>query len=186
MGMRKMRYGRTEGSGPTPGSPRCVRRRFGSLLRDRGGATMVEFALIALPFFLLLFGGFEIGFVYWATEELENATSHGARMVRTGQVQTGRITQAALKTQICNQTAILVGCTSRLRIDIRSATTFAALTPPTPLDGAGALKDDSDFSFDPGDPNDVIIVSAFYSWTPILNPSDYILRASSITRNEPF
>jgi TadE-like protein len=36
------------------------------LARDERGATMVEFSLIALPFMILLFGAFEIGFIYWA------------------------------------------------------------------------------------------------------------------------
>jgi hypothetical protein len=33
---------------------------------------------------------------------------------------------------------------------------------------------------------DVVLVSAFYNWSPLLKQSDYILRASSVTRNEPF
>jgi Flp pilus assembly protein TadG len=174
------------GSPLRPGAARQVRRSCRGLLANTAGATMVEFALIALPFFLLLLGTFEIGFIYWANQELENATAYGARLVRTGQVQAGGINQAQLKTDICNQTAILVGCTARLRIDVRSAPTFAELTPPSPTDAGGALKADGDFTYDPGQANSVVIVSAFYSWTPLLKPSDYILRAASITRNEPF
>jgi Flp pilus assembly protein TadG len=159
---------------------------LGRLRRDESGATMVEFALIALPFFILLLGGFEIGFIYWANQELENATSHGARLVRTGQVQAGGISQEQLKTQMCSQTAVLVGCTTRLRIDVRSAKAFSDITPPSPLDGSGVLKGDADFTFAPGVGSDVILVSAFYNWKPLLKPSDYILRASSVSRNEPF
>jgi Flp pilus assembly protein TadG len=151
---------------------------------------MLEFALVALPFFLLLFGGFELGFVYWATEELENATEYGARLVRTGQLRstTTGTTAATLAADICSQTAILVGCSSRIRVDVRSAPDFSTLTPPPPTNSSGTLKaqDDADFSFQTGNANDVVIVSVFYDWTPILSPSDYILRASSITRNEPF
>jgi Flp pilus assembly protein TadG len=54
------------------------------LWRDQSGASLLEFSLIALPFFLLLYGTFEVGFVYWASQELEHAASHGARLVRTG------------------------------------------------------------------------------------------------------
>ena len=68
---------------------------------------LVEFSLLALPFLLLLLGAFDIGFYYWGSEELENATAHGARLVRTGQVQTGGITQAQLKAEICGKTRCL-------------------------------------------------------------------------------
>jgi Flp pilus assembly protein TadG len=147
---------------------------------------MVEFALIALPFMILLFGTFEIGFIYWANQELEHATAQGARLVRTGQVQAGGVSQAQLKTLICSQTAVLVGCTTRLRLDVRSAKAFSGIVPPDPLDGGGVLKADTDFTYAPGAGGDVVLVSAFYNWSPLLKQSDYILRASSVTRNEPF
>src|SRR5262245_9728506 len=156
------------------------------LRHNQRGATMVEFALIALPFFILLYGTFEIGFIYWATQELENATSHGARLVRTGQVLVSKMNQVDLRNAMCSQTAVLVGCGTKLRLDVRSASTFAGITPPSPLNGSGALKDEADFSFAPGSSDDVVLVSAFYNWKPLMKSSDYILRASSVTRNEPF
>jgi Flp pilus assembly protein TadG len=156
------------------------------LARDQRGATFVEFTLIALPFLLLLFGTFEIAFIYWANQELEHATTQGARLVRTGQVQAGPMTQAQLKTEICSKTAVLVGCTERLRLDVRSAKAFPDITPPDPMDGTGKMKADAGFSFAPGVGNDVVLVSAFYDWKPLLKSSDYILRASSVIRNEPF
>lgn len=160
--------------------------RWPRLYHNQRGVTMIEFALIALPFFILLYGTFEIGFVYWANQDLEHATGHGARLIRTGQVQGGAMSQAALKTEICNQTAVLVGCATKLRLDVRSAATFAGITPPSPLNGSGGLKDDAEFTFSPGAAKDVVLVSAFYNWKPLMKSSDYILRASSVTRNEPF
>ena len=156
------------------------------LCRDQGGASLIEFSLIALPFFILLYGTFEIGFVYWANQELEHAAGYGARLVRTGQVQAGGLSQAQLTTQMCSQTAVLVGCTTKLRVDVRSAKTLAEITPPSPLNGSGDLKDAAEFTFAPGAANDVVLVSAFYKWPPLLKPSDYVLRAASVGRNEPF
>lgn len=159
---------------------------LGRLRRDERGATLVEFSLVAAPFFILLLGTFEIGFVYWANQELENAAGHGARLVRTGQVQTGGVSQEQLKAEMCSRTAVLVGCATRLRIDVRSAKAFSEITPPSPLDGSGGLKGDADFTYAPGAGNDFVLVSAFYDWKPLLKSSDYILRASSVSRNEPF
>ena len=156
------------------------------LVKTESGSVLVEFSLLALPFLLLLLGAFDIGFYYWGSEELENATAHGARLVRTGQVQSGGITQAQLKAEICGKTAVLVGCASRLRIDVRSGQLLANITPPSPLNGSGALKSDAEFDYSPGAANDVVLVTAFFNWQLILKPSDYILRASTVTRNEPF
>ena len=61
-------------------SPRSLRKN------DRG-ATMLEFSLVAFPILLLLMGTYEMGFIYWGTKELENATGTGARFVRIGQAQ---------------------------------------------------------------------------------------------------
>jgi Flp pilus assembly protein TadG len=156
------------------------------LCRDQRGASLIEFALIALPFFILLYGTFEVAFVYWANQELEHAAGYGARLVRTGQVQANGLDQAQLTGQMCSQTALLVGCTTKLRLDVRSAATFGAITPPVPLNGSGALKDPGEFTFSPGAANEVVLLSAFYAWPPLLKPSGYILRATSVMRNEPF
>src|SRR5262245_50882094 len=155
------------------------------LWRCRSGATLVEFSLIALPLLLLILATFELGFIYWANHELENATSDAARLVRTGQVQTGKLNQAQLKTELCNRTALLVGCASRVRLDVRSAPTFAAITPPEPLDGSGELRGDADFSYSPGGADDVVLVSAFYDWRSLFS-GVYIVRAAVPIRNEPF
>ncbi len=177
-------------SNDAPGFGRARTRRAerwpSRLWRDQAGASLIEFSAIVLPFFILLYGTFEIGFVYWASQELEHAAGQAARLVRTGQVQASALTQAQLTAQICSQTAVLVGCATKLRLDVRSGTSFGAITPPVPLDGNGVLKTAADFTFAPGAANDIVLISAFYDWPPLLKPSGYVLRATSVVRNEPF
>ena len=156
------------------------------LVKSESGSALIEFTIVALPFFLLLMGAVDIGFYYWGSQELENATAHGARLVRTGQVQVNGINQAQLKAEICGKTMVLVGCASRLRIEVRSGQSLAAITLPSPLNGSGALKSDAEFAYFPGAANDIVLVSAFFNWQLLLKPSDYILRATTVTRNEPF
>jgi len=146
---------------------------------------MVEFALAGIPFLLLLLAAFEIGFVYWANKELENATNDAARLVRTGQAQAASMTQADLKTEACKRVAILIDCTTRLRLDVRSAANFGDITPPEPLNSDGTLKSDNDFSFAPGGPDEAVLVSAFFDW-PALLQGERVLRATAPLRNEPF
>lgn len=155
---------------------------------------MVEFALVAVPFFLLIFGILEVGLVFWATFELENATEDAGRMVRTGQVFDQNMGESELKTEICNRTTILFDCQSKLRIDARSGQSFGAMSMPTALDDAKQMKDS--FSWSPGGSNDVVIFTAFYEW-PLINlisqagfgnmgNGNRLLRASAVFRSEPF
>src|SRR5262245_23740537 len=165
----------------------CGWRRWSyGVVKTESGSALVEFSIVALPLFLLLLGAFDIGFYYWGSDELATATAHGARLVRTGQAQASGITQGQLKAEICGKTAVLVGCTSRLRLDVRSGKSLADITPPSPLDGSGALKSDAGFVYLPGAGNDVVLVSTCFNWQLLLKPSDYILRATTVTRNEPF
>ena len=73
---------------PQPGRTASTRQVIGVLRRfrrDPSGASAVEFALIAFPLILLLLAALEVGIVYFANFALENATSQGARLIRTGQ-----------------------------------------------------------------------------------------------------
>src|SRR5262245_16365502 len=90
------------------------------LRRDRRGAGMGEFALLALPFFSLVFGIFEGGLVTWGGLELDNATSDAARLVRTGQAQAGKYDAARLKQEVCARVSLLFDCTTKLRLDVRT------------------------------------------------------------------
>jgi Flp pilus assembly protein TadG len=166
-------------------------RCFGSHQR---GATMIEFTLIIVPFFVLLFGILEVGLVFWGAFELENATDDTARLVRTGQAQTGSFDEARLKQEICKRVSLLVNCTAKLRLDVQSFDSFSQMTPPDPLDGDGNLKGSFDYSL--GGPQQVVLFTAFYEW-PLLNfmstmslsnmaTGNRLLRASAAFRNEPF
>jgi Flp pilus assembly protein TadG len=174
------------------------RRRFraaaGRIGADRRGATMVEFALVMLPLFILLFGIFEVGFVIWGGLELENATDDAARLVRTGRAQTENISEAQMKQEICNRVSLLSSCTSKLRIDVRNFQSFGQMTAPAPLDASGGLKDG--FTYDPGGPQRVVLMTTFYEW-PLLNfitamsfsnmaSGNRLLRATAAFRSEPF
>ncbi len=162
-----------------------LRAFFSRIGADQSGATMVEFALVGIPFLLFLIATFDIGFIYWANKELENATNDAARMVRTGQAQAANMTQAQLKAEACKHVVILVDCAARLRLDVRSAATFGDIAPPNPLNGSGALKSDSDFTYSPGGADQAVLVSAFFDW-PALFQNAVVLRATMPLRNEPF
>lgn len=53
--------------------------------RNDEGAVAIEFAIIALPFFALLFGIIELAIIFFLNSSLDSATSQAARGIRTGQ-----------------------------------------------------------------------------------------------------
>ncbi len=165
-------------------------------LRGERGATMVEFAIVIVPFFLILFGTLELGFVLWGTYDLENATYDSARGIRTGQMQSGAMSAEDFRTDICSRVSLLPDCNSRLQVDVRSYPTMADMlgNPPEPLDGDGHLN--GTFTWDTGGPQSIVLVSTFYQW-PLLNLStslamsnmadgDRLLRSTVAFRNEPW
>lgn len=180
---------------PPKGSRRGMARLLRAVRHSKRGATLIEFAMVMVPFFVLLFGIFEVGFVFWGTYELENATFDAARLIRTGQAQSGGIDEAGFKTQICSRVLLLANCNAKLRVDVQYYDSFASLDPPSPLDDDGNLKKDG-FSYSPGGAEKMVLVTSFYEW-PLLNiisgmslsnmaSGNRLLRAAAAFRNEPF
>jgi Flp pilus assembly protein TadG len=168
-------------------------RRF---LRHERGASMVEFAIVAVPLMALIFGIIEIAFLFWASFELENATAEAARLVRTGQAQQGGLQTANLISTICGRVTVLSGCTGSVRLDVRTFDSFAGITPANPFDANGKLLGNGGLSYSPGGPKDIVAVTAYYEWTLIGPPpvsslsnmgnGNRLLQASAVFRNEPY
>jgi len=176
----------------SPEKTRRFRLRFLRGRRSERGATLVEFALVAVPFFLLVFGILELGFIFWGTYELENATEEAGRQIRTGQAQS--TSQSDFVDLVCSRVTLLSQCSSKLRVDVRTFSTFGEMetNSPAPLDGDQELLDN--FNFNQGGPRAIVLVSTFYQWplfTGITSLSlsnmadgDRLLRASAAFRNE--
>ena len=48
-------------------------------IRGERGASMLEFAFVALPLFMFIFGILEVGLIFWGTYDLDLATSVAAK-----------------------------------------------------------------------------------------------------------
>jgi Flp pilus assembly protein TadG len=162
--------------------------------RARSGASVVEFALIALPFFLLLYAIIDVSLIFFAQTTLENGIVAAARQIRTGEAQATNMTAAQFRTLVCDEISMLLGCDARLGLDVRRYDGFGNVQFPPAVDDNGNLTGDQ--TFDPGQPGDVVVVRAFYSW-PMLTPTvgmkfadmaggHRLLEATIAFRNEPF
>src|SRR5215831_19659261 len=82
------------------------------LRHNRRGSAAVQFAIVAPLFFGLLFAIIEVALMFFAGQVLETITQNSARMILTGQAQTGSFTQAQFATNVCSQVPALFDCNS--------------------------------------------------------------------------
>ena len=172
-----------------------LRRKFLQWCENRRGATAVEFALVSVPFFFLIFGLMEVCLIFIMASVLEHALGEASRKIRTGQAQDKAFTKVEFRNEVCSKFYNLLECDDRLYIDVRSLDKFSTADLTTPIGGDGEI-DDSDFKYDPGSANDIVAVRVLYEWklmtpwisTPLANlPNNrHLLQANAVFRNEPF
>ena len=144
------------------------------LIASRRGATAVEFAMVAFPFFMLLFGILELGLLFMASTAIDAATTQAARQVRTGQFQaSANNTAGDFKAAVCNGMSWIStsDCTANLSLDVRTFPSFSSINITPPVKN-GAI-DQTQLTFDAGASCDIVLVRAFYPWTllaPVLEP----------------
>ncbi|MEL6830890.1 MAG: TadE/TadG family type IV pilus assembly protein [Pseudomonadota bacterium] len=165
-------------------------RRFAS----EDGATAVEFALVAPPFFFLIFGLLEVSLIFFMSVVLEHGTQQTARLVRTGQIEK-TINLDDFRTEVCSQSVALPDCENRLSVDVQVVSDFENTSMDLPVDGAGNLAS-AGFAINVGNANEIVVVRAFYIWpliTPLLSTplsnvagNNRLLVAAEAMKNEPF
>lgn len=195
---------------PRPVRPSLLR----TFVRASDGATAVEFALVAFPFFLLIFAILEIAMVFMISTTLEASMGRSARTIRTGELQTANASLATprtptqlandFKSAICSNLGWLEGsCTNNLNVDVRTFTQFNDVNNADPIrtttNSSGQTTrafDSTQLTFTPGGPQDIVLVRAFYRYqvlTPMLNPGlvelsdgSQLITTSTVFRNEPY
>ena len=170
---------------------------LGRFKRSQGGATAVEFALVAAPFLYLLMAIFETGLMLFSEYVIENGVAKAAREIRTGQVQSTAVSAADFKNLVCGNLASFLKCDTNLNIDVRSFTKFSDISLPPPLNADGTMSDtvSKDASWDTGTALEVVVVRTYYVWklfTPGISQlsnmagDSRLLTAGAVFRNEPF
>lgn len=170
-------------------------RRVRRLARNQGGSTAVEFGLLALPFFAFIGAILETAMVFLAAQVLDSAVQDSARLIRTGQAQSGGYTITEYRNAICEGLYGLFDCT-QLKLKVTELTDFTTATTTTdPVD-----EDTGDWDFteaySPGEGSSIILVEAYYKWPTYLDLFGFdlsslpdrtrLLGAVRVFRNEPF
>lgn len=186
---------------PGPLSSR-LNDRLHAWAADKRGIATVEFALIAIPFFFLIFGLLEVALLFIMTTVLEHAVNEAGREIRTGSFQalhkakTAAEIEQAFRDLICPELFGLLTCTSaRMKIDVKEFSSFGTATNTSPIKPDMTL-DATGFGVSPGGPDKIMVVRVFYEWdliTPVLSKplenlagGKHLLSAVAVFKNEPF
>ena len=175
--------------------------RIKSYKKAKEGATAIEFALLAIPFFSLLFAILELAIIFLLSSTLNHAVSESGRQIRTGNFQT--CGQAAFKASVCSQMNIIGVCEDNLRIDLASQPTFSTITlpdppePPEPDPDDGTIPPITNGVYVNTTAGDPVVVRALYYHRLILpaqltrletipNSNTRIVSVTTAFQNEPF
>ena len=108
-----------------------LKDRIAHFKKDKEGATAIEFALLAVPFFMLLFAILELAIIFFISSTLNFAVSEAGRQIRTGNYQ--NCGQESFKRLVCANMFSVGDCQNNLSIDVKSGATFGAITLTEPL-----------------------------------------------------
>lgn len=169
-------------------------RRFSG---DERGVTAVEFAILAVPFFTIIFAIIETAMVFFAGQILDSAVEDASRMIKTGRAQAASYNVDSFRTLVCGYTFNLFDC-SKIRIRIKKLDSFssAEMNPTVQTCDLNTCTWSGNEPYEAGIGRDVIQVSAYYRWPLLLawpyfsmknQPDNYrLLAATRAFRNEPF
>ena len=177
-------------------------RRGGDFGRNERGAVAIEFAILAFPFFTLIFAILETSMVFLAGQMLDSAVQDSSRLIRTGQAQTDDYDIEEFRDVICEGLYGLFNC-DNLKIKVSVVSSFATATVADPIDpdcSKTSAESDCDWtiveSYDPGLGSSIVLVQAHYKWPTIVNRPGFnletqaggtrLLSALRVFRNEPF
>ena len=157
--------------------------------RTQDGAVAIEFAFVAIPFFVLIFAIIELGLAFLVSMTLENAMMTVDRRIRTGDLQNASATAATYRTAVCQQMSWLgASCESSIILDVRVLPSFVA-------GGNLAAPKAAKTCWDPGGPNSIVLVRGYYKWpliTPLMQnavggtPGNRQINFSAVFANEPY
>jgi Flp pilus assembly protein TadG len=175
-----------------------LRSRAKTYLRNGEGSAAIEFGLLAIPFFMLIFGILELAIILFLNATMTHAVGEAGRQIRVGNFQAcGGDRAEEFKKLICEKMSTLGRCSERLSVDVKSGPNFQSIVlpdPPEVEDTESTIPNGTVDSTVGGEP---VVARAVYYYSLVLpaqitrletNKGSGIrkLQSSTAFRNEPF
>jgi Flp pilus assembly protein TadG len=166
-----------------------------SLLHNRRGAALIEFAIIAPLFLVLVLAIIETGLAYFSQEALETAAERGLRAIATGAVAKEKMSKGRYTGLVCGYLPTHMSC-PRLTVEVTSSGSLGTTRaePYELVKGEAVVPTNT--SFAPGGPGDVVVLRVFYVWPTIGGPLGFqlgnmrsgerLMVATRVARAEPY
>ncbi|MEZ5937992.1 MAG: TadE/TadG family type IV pilus assembly protein [Hyphomonadaceae bacterium] len=163
------------------------------LRKSREGNTLVEFALLAPIFFMIVTGLIEFVLYEYKSYALDHVVYEATRNLQTGEVQQSEDMGEAFNSAACEAARTLINCND-IVFDVRSYDSIADIDfPPVVFDENGRP---ANFVFQPGGAYKYSVVRAALEYqfvTPMMGKllgvtreSPAIINAYYVVRNEPW
>src|SRR5262245_62165296 len=125
--------------------------------KAKGGSTLIEFALLAPVFFMLVMGLIEFVLFQYKTYALNHVVYEATRNLQTGEVQSSADMAKAFHDEVCEQAGPMIDC-NKIVFDVRAFNKIEDISYP-------AVKFDKDgnpvdWVFQPGGPEQYSVVRA--------------------------
>jgi hypothetical protein len=154
--------------------------------RDRtgdSGQTLLEFAISATVFFLLIFATLDFGFLFFAKVTLQNAVRQAGRYAITGNCGSGNCFGTG-----GNRLPTIIQTVSDYSFFLNPTVTVACVSGTCPGYAGGGTGNPGSNA---GGPDDFVKITATYVWNPFLisqffTGGSYTLTVSSTFQNEAF
>ncbi len=138
---------------------------------NRQGSAAVEFSLVALPFFALLFAIIETSIVFFASQVLETGLQDTGRLLYTHQAQDSGMTAAQFKQDLCNRVNILFTCP--IDVDVRFYLPGTTITINDPITAGAYDPSGMVYQVPPAGSQATVVVRAFYQWPLVVTGLGY-------------
>jgi Flp pilus assembly protein TadG len=170
------------------------KRRF---RRNEDGSTVVEFALVILPFLACMFAIIEVGLVFLASQVLETSVADASRLILTGQAQSWAPADGATNfaNRICTDAVRALFKCDAIKFDVRTVDGFGGADLSPPVDASNSL-DTSKFTYDPGTQCKIVVVRVVYEWPTFVSKMGLdlatlangkrLIMSTTAFRNEPY
>jgi Flp pilus assembly protein TadG len=179
-------------SAPHPAAPQFLKR----LAKNTRGAAAVEFALIMVPLFALILASLQTAIIFFEGQALQTAAEQAGRQLMTGSVQTAGYSQSQfINNTVCPAAATFI-C-GNIMVDVESASSFSSVNTNTitPVYNKSGTVTNT-WSYNPGNPGDIVILRLMYSWPIFGGPlgfglanqsnGGFLLVGTTVFKNEPY